>query len=421
MSSSSLPVRPEFKVISVSDGQEFMRQVVEFCIDRYPDLVEMLNRGVIPVEMLELPMNSLRGSNIGRKAGAYIGGKVRLVEDQSASQYREIIIAETIAADVALAAASQATAYTGALAILFPDSGKVSREKFRAKLERDSRALLQMLTMSWPSLDIRTRMESDEDLDEAFKKLDLIAWVKAFNRFCLNSSGNKQLSRENAEKALEKVKMRGLDLPMYVKEFIKAAENLKAVESLWDDLRIVTTFIKGLNQSETVFNNIHRKFSDKNEAAYKLRKEKLAVAVTWAEDHFKEVIIPHIAEKKQEMQTLSTAKDVISKVNQSTKRGGSLGKSDKAVVPFAVLATMVKDKRKAEEELATAQKKLRASEHQVKAVEKTKANAKAKPDSSTDSIKKEGAKDTKSSAKCFKFASQEGCSFGDKCRFSHSM
>jgi hypothetical protein len=82
---------------------------------------------------------------------------------------------------------------------------------------------------------------------------------------------------------------------------------------------------------------------------------------------------------------------------------------------------MVKDKRKAEEELATAQKKLRASEHQVKAVEKTKANAKAKPDSSTDSIKKEGAKDTKSSAKCFKFASQEGCSFGDKCRFSHSM
>ena len=50
MSSSIQTVRPEFKVISVADGQEFMRQVVGFSIDRYPDLVEMLNRGVVPIE-----------------------------------------------------------------------------------------------------------------------------------------------------------------------------------------------------------------------------------------------------------------------------------------------------------------------------------------------------------------------------------
>ena len=64
--------------------------------------------------------------------------------------------------------ADHATAHTGALAILFPESGKVSREKFRYKFDRDTRALLQMLTMSWPSTDIRTRMESDDELDDFF-------------------------------------------------------------------------------------------------------------------------------------------------------------------------------------------------------------------------------------------------------------
>jgi hypothetical protein len=75
-------------------------------------------------------------------------------------------------------------------------------------------------------------MESDEELEKAFKTLDIIAWIRAFNKFCLNSSGNKQLNREKAEKTLEKLKMRGMDLSSYVKDFVKAAENLKAVESL---------------------------------------------------------------------------------------------------------------------------------------------------------------------------------------------
>lgn len=435
MSSSSSSVRPEFKVISVADGQEFMRQVVEFSIDRYPDLVEMLNRGVVPMEMLELPMNSLRGSNIGRKAGAYIGGKVRLVEDQSASQYREIIIAETIAADVALAAANQATAHTGALAILFPESGKVTREKFRAKVDRESRALLQMLTMSWPSIDIRTRMESDGDLDEAFKKLDLIAWVKAFNKFCLNSSGNKQLSRENAEKTLESIKMKGIDLSTYVRDFVKAADNLATVGSSWNDLRIVTLFIKNLNQSESVFNNAHRKFSDKHESIYVLQANKLSFAVTWIEDYFKEVIAPYIAEKKQDIVTLATAKDVHQKVNQYTKRGGSSNSSssDIAKVPVVVLATLVSDKRKSEEQLASVNKKFKELSNT-----NSKLRAEAKGNQKADNAKPKGvsfnedkssetkppinkAKDSsKSTAKCWKFASPEGCTRGTACRFLHS-
>ena len=58
------------------------------------------------------------------------------------------------------------------------------------------------------------------------------AYVRAFNKFCLNSSGNKQFNKQNAEKTLEKIRMKGIDLSTYNKDFVKAAENLKAVESL---------------------------------------------------------------------------------------------------------------------------------------------------------------------------------------------
>jgi hypothetical protein len=410
LSSSSVPRKPEFKVISVEAGQLFISDVLEFCIDKYPDLVETFHKGRLSIEMLELPMSVIKGSNIGRKAGSYSISGTRMMVDQSAAQYREQLIAETISSDIPLSLADPSTALTGALAILFPESGKTSREKYRAQLDRDTRALLQMMSMSWPSTDIKTRMESDDELEKAFKTLDLIAWIRAFNKFCLNSSGNKQLNREKAEKTLEKLKMRGLDLSSYVKDFVKAAENLKAVESLWDDLRIVSTFIKGLNQSESVFGNIYRKFSDKHDPMFALQSNKLSYAVSWVEDIYKEVIAPQIAERREEFAQLNSTKDVISKVNQGVKRGGS-SKLDKALVPFTVLATLVGDKRKVEKDLATA----------TNALKKAKAKTNPKPAPSTDSIKNEGVKGTKSSAKCYKFASKEGCSYGDSCRFSHSM
>ena len=422
--SSSLSVRPEFLIISVEAGQSFMRQVVDYCIERFPDLVDMVHKGRMPLAMLEYPPVGKKGLTIGRKAGSYLKVGILATVDQTVTEYREDIIAETIAGDLPLSTTDANTARTGALAILFPEADKVSRQKFRAHMEANTRALLQLLSMSWPSMDIQTRLAVDVALNEAYERQDLIEWVRSFNKFCLNSSGNKQLNKQNAEKALETIKMKGVDLPVYVKDFVKAAENLKAVESLWDDLRIVSTFIKGLNQSETVFNNIHRKFSDKNEAVYKLQKEKLSVAVTWVEDHFKEVIVPHIAEKKQEMQTLSTAKDVHQKVSQFTKRGGSSNhsNSDIAKVPITVLATLVSDnakllleKRRSEEQLAAANKRAKTDASKLS---KAKVDQ-AKPNSAD--VDKAKSKVTfKSTAKCHKHASQEGCSYGDRCKFSHT-
>jgi hypothetical protein len=411
--------KPELKVISVEAGQMFISDTLEFCIDKYPDLVETFHKGILPIEMLELPLSVAKGSNIGRKAGSYSKMGIKAMVDQSASQYRDQLISETIAADIPLSKADPATALTGALAILFPESGKTTREKFRAHFDRDTRALLQMMSMSWPSMDIKARIESDEELEQAFKKLDIIAWIRAFNKFCLNSSGNKQLNREKAERSLEKLKMRGVDLPMYIKDFVKAAENLKAVESLWDERRIVTTFIKGLNHSETVFGNIYRKFSDKHDPMFVLQDKKLFDAVSWVEDIFKDIIAPQIAEKREEFAQLNSVKEISAKVGHHIKRGGSSNADSRATVPVTVLATIMQDKRKAEEELAATKKKFKAVELESAKV-KAKAKANLKPDPSADSNKGGGLKGTKSTAKCFHFASKEGCSYGDGCRFSHS-
>ena len=414
-SSSEHLTRPEFKVISVEEGQEFLKQVVDYCIVRYPDLVDLVFRGRIPKDMLEYHPTGVKGLNMGRKAGTYTRNANIITVDQSVLEYREELITTTIASDLALSKAEIPTARTGALAILFPEVSKVSREKFRAHLESSTRALLQLLSLSWPSTDIQTRMAIDTELNDAYDRQDLIAWVRAFNKFCLNSSGNKQINCQRAEKAIELLKMRGIELPKYVKDFNKAAENLRSVESQWSELRIVTTFIKGLNQSESVFNHISRDFANKHSPVFVLQSSKLSSAVTWVEDHFREVIAPQLAEKREETIQLNNAKDVVAKVGQIGKRGGS-SNSDVAKVSFAVLATIVSDKRKAEDQLAVALKRVKQAE--TSKLAKAKVDL-AKPNAAN--VDKPKPKVVfKSNAKCHKHLSQEGCSYGDSCKFSHT-
>ena len=410
-SSSYFTARPEFKTISVEAGSEFIKKVTEFCIDRYPDIVPIISRGILPLDMLEHPLSASRGSNIGRKAG-YINAGSRILVDQTAAQYREEIIASTITASMPLSTASSSVAHTGALSILFPESGKITREKSRSTLDNNIRALLQFLSMSWPSEDIQIRMSIDVELNEAYDRQDLIAWVRAFNKFCLNSSGNKEINAQRAEKTIEAIKMSSLDLAKYVKAFVKAAENLTAVGSLYTELKIVNLFVKNLNQSENVFNNIHRSFLDKHQSAYILQANNLAYAVKYAEDYFKDVISPKAAEMKEAAAILNTSKEVQSKVSQMSKRGGSA--SDRALVPFTVLATILNEKRKALEDLETANKKLKA-----KGAAKLKADAAvvakpgsiAKPPGTVATVKK--------TQKCWLFAKND-CTYGDSCKFAHT-
>ena len=70
MSSSLDKRKPEIKVVNVESRHEFMRHVVGYCIDRYPDLADLVHRGRMTFVMLE-HLTILKGLIIGRKGGSY--------------------------------------------------------------------------------------------------------------------------------------------------------------------------------------------------------------------------------------------------------------------------------------------------------------------------------------------------------------
>ena len=414
-SSYSIP-RPELKEISVAAGQEFMRQVVEFCITNYSDLVEILHLGKVPIDVLEISPSIKFGACIGRKAGSYKTNGVIATVDQPIHLYREELIAEAIseaqARDNKIALSSVRSM---ALENLFPESDKVSRQKFRSRLASNTKALFQLMLMSWPSVDIQNRLMTDNDILAAYTSQDLIAFKRAFNKFCLNASGSSEVSIVNAEKTIINTKMRALDLPGYVIEFSRAADNLRAVGSLWSEVRIVSTFIKNLNSDRNVFGALSRDFSNKHHAAYEMQKMPLSGAIRWVEDYFKEVVMPEIALKKEELLSLMSVKEVSQKVQQLTKGGRSGGgkATEGFRVPLPVLATLLQEKRKAEEEVANLRKKAKNNN-----INNPTLSTKDKPKPGVAGAVPQGA-DPKLKVKCRLFTKPEGCKYGSKCKFSH--
>ena len=409
-SSYSIP-RPELKEISVAAGQEFMRQVVEFCITNHPDLVEILHLGKVPIEVLEFPPSSQFGTVIGRRAGSFKVSGVNSTADQSISQYREQLISDTIDRNPSLKNIEATSARMEAIGNLFPVDDKVSRQKFRSRLASNTKALFQLMLMSWPSIDIQNRLMADNDILAAYNSQDLIAFKRAFNKFCLNSSGSAEVSVQNAEKAIINTKMKALDLPGYVIEFSRAADNLRAVGSLWSEVRIVATFIKNLNSDRNVFGSLSRDFSNKHHAAFAMQEMPLSGAIRWVEDYFKDVIMPEIAVKKEELLSLMSVKDVSKQLQQFSRRSSGGSKSAELTkVPMHVLATIMETKRKAEEELDKERKK-----------HKPQPNGqpiKDKPKSGVPGAVPQGA-DPKLKVKCRLFTKPEGCKYGSKCKFSH--
>jgi hypothetical protein len=398
--------RPELKTVGVEAGQLFLDKAIEYCIERYPELVSMLSVGIVPTVMLEAT-HGVRGSNIGRKTGSYRNADNSVATtDQTVLQFRDSLIASIIAADVPLSQASAATAHAGALAVLFPEGGKTTREKLRSSIESDTRAVMQMLTSLWPTEDIRLRMKNDDDLSAAFDRSDLIAWVRAFNKFCLNSSGNKFINAERAEKTLEACKMQGLDLPKYIKTFVKAAENVVTAGSNFNEYRIVSTFVRNLNQSEGVFKDFYADFLNKHKPTHALASKNLTFAVTYVQDHFQEVIQPEAARKKSESILINSTKEVESQLKQ---RGSAKGGS--ATVAFSVLATLLNDKRKAID-TAEAQRK-KAAREAAGSKDKAAKEAAGSKATKTDEV-------SVSKSRCWRWAKDSTCSFGDKCKFTHA-
>ena len=404
---SSSSVRPELKTVGVEAGQDFIEKAIEYCIGAYPSIVTAFAKGVIPVEMLEVT-HDVRGSAIGRRAGSYRTADGTIAnEDQTVSQFRNDLISSTIAGDVALKQASAVVAHAGALAKLFPEEGKATREKVRSAYVRETLSFLHHLNLLWPAQDVRLRMTEDVDLSAAYDSKDLIGWAKAFERFCINSSGNKQMNAQRAEATMLATKMVGLDLPKYVKAFRKAADNVLTAGSNFDTYRIVSTFICNLNHSENVFKDFYSEFLNKHKPTHSLSTGTLANAIKYVEDHYREVILPEAARKTAESVHIRSTRDI---EIQLRKRGTASGGGGVATVPFTVLATLL-SKRKADIETGkkTVNKKAAANTDKVEAAKPSKDKA--------ESVKSRVASKDKP---CYLFASDGKCKFGDSCRYSHT-
>lgn len=267
----------------------------------------------------------------------------------------------------------------------------------------------------WPTKDIQRRLPLDSDIEAAFENGDLIRWVIAFNSFCLNSSGNKLVNAERAEATLNSTKMIGLDLPKYTKLFCTAANNVKASGSLYDEKRIVATFVRNLNHSEGVFQNWYTNFLDRHHHTFIMSDKDLNFAISYAEDHMKSVILPEAERKKSEGLSLSSMKAVEEQLSRNRGKGGSSKERGPVTIPYTVLATIFNaGKRKAnaaDTSVVNPNKKIKAG---------NKSGGAAK-EVAKEVVKKEDNQDVKQGVKkpCFAFASEAGCKFGDRCRFSH--
>ncbi len=218
--SSSEGKTPKFTIVSPITGKAYMAAAHKLCLKDYPLIVPLFMNGIAPMEIMEHELPLFRRSLLARKAGRYKDEKGKIAEvHQSVSNFREQLIRETLRDHSEVCQGDE----DAALELLFPSSGKKTRDVKRANIEMQVQALLQSLMQLYPTEEVVLAMSLDEDLRAAQEVNDLIAWTIAFKKFCISNHGNKFFNVREAEQALKIVKMRGYDTPNYVKVFKKTS------------------------------------------------------------------------------------------------------------------------------------------------------------------------------------------------------
>ena len=425
-SGSSHEVRPRFNSISPITGQAYIAAAQRHCLMQLSEVVSIFHSGVLPIEMLEFPLPWDRRKLIARKAGAYYDENGHIAkQDQTAADWRaELIVAtQTDNADCSEEAA---------LELLFPHSGKKSRESKRQAIASQSLILIQSLNLLWPSEAISLELIRDQGIKSASEIVDLIAWQNAFTSFCLNNSGNAQIDAEAAKATLESTVMKGQDIAGYIKAFKIAATNVKLCKANISDVDILGTLFRNLNQSDDMFHKWNTKHLDASDPLHAYMSKSLEDAISHIENYFKKVILPSIARKKAQasIQSVSDLKQLLGSHNNNT---------NSVNVPIPVLALYLKNnnnnnnnnnatkdadkKRKAQKEQDNARKK-QTSEKSKEGEDTTGKTEKAvkveedKSASNTETLSKEEKKKRKQV--CYAYEKGEKCRFGSRCYFRHS-
>ena len=399
---------PKLNTLSPSAGQAYVTSAQRYCLLHLSEVVSTFCMGVLPIELLEFPLSYDRRNMLGRKAGKYHDSKGSLMTvDQSIISWRTQLIAET---RVANANCSQEEA----IDLLFPSSGRKSRENKRQLFATQSLQLLNNLNLLWPSDAMVLDMSKDKSLRDATNIGDLIAWENAFISFSLDNCGNADMNVKAAEDTLEAGKMKGLDLASYVKSFRTATENCRRCKSTYTEKRIVEIFIRNLNQTDEAFYRFSTKILDSSDSLHSLTTSSLESAIAYVENYYKKVIIPERASNKLRegisgsIQNVSELKSIIA---SSAEKG-----TDQISVPVTILAMMIKDhnnnnNNRVNNEARSKKRKAEAAKEEARKNAATETQAEVVDSTANTSVTKQRV--------CYKFEQTGECSYGDRCYFSH--
>ena len=274
---------PSFKRINPGEGAKYIEAMIAHCLTNHPEIVTWL-RGSIDPDMLEFPPEFLRRNNLARRGGTYKDSQgITCALDQTLVEYRDTLEKEVKATDPDVEWSEHRV-----FRVLYPKATAKARADKRARLNQAAQALLGKAMLLWPAQDVRDLMSQDVKLMSAFETGDLIAFVNALKEFCLEGTGNVDNNIRVAEDYITKLKMSRYRFTAYVKEFKAAAENLTTCGSTFTQERVVTLFIKNLDQS--VFINFFVNFLDVRHSLNELKTGTLQNAITVVHEYYTSVI-----------------------------------------------------------------------------------------------------------------------------------
>ena len=274
---------PSFKRVNPVEGAKYIEGMIAHCLNIHPEIVSWL-RGSIDPDMLEFPPEFLRRNNLARRGGTYKDSQGTLcTNDQTLVEYRETLDNEVRATNPDVDWTESEISR-----VLYPKATAKARADKRARLNQAAQALLGKAMLLWPAQDVRDLMSQDVKLMSSYETVDLIAFVNALKEFCLEGTGNVDNNIRVAEDHITRLKMGRSRFTQYVKEFKAAAENLATCGSTFTQERIVTLFIKNLDQS--VFINFFVNFLDVRHSLNELKSGSLQEAITVVHEYYTSVI-----------------------------------------------------------------------------------------------------------------------------------
>jgi hypothetical protein len=395
---------PFLTKLTAIDMDKYLLAVHEWVLNHKPSIQDWV-RGKIPLVMLEFEQTRANRNLLGLSIALNIlpDGSSPGV-NVTANDLRKRIINSMMKEDQASAvSASSAKAVTVTeqtiLEELFPARSTRGRESERSSLHSDVEALMGLMLFSWPSKEIRVKLQANQKVMSSFDCKDLILFFQELREFSLQGSGNIESNREAAELYLVGLKMREGKVIEYVNAFTAAVRHVRICKSTFTEGKIVDLVFRNLDQE--LFPAWYSKFLNKDDSLYRFKEVKIEVALDHILDYYTQVIrvmdlslqgnkhdSKDFNNAANNSKTIKSIKQLQSAINNKTPDGGAT-----IQVTHAVLATFLKRKGDPSSTDPPSKRAKAAAEAEVI----------AKP------VKKP----------CYVYAKGDSCKFGDKCRFSH--